>query len=115
MLRMIQDFADARDSMPAIALAWDEFNCEQKNKNVAAVLQLVKKVSDAIDLPSRLRAVVKLIKAQRGAINEYCSWDDPLPVLGLVYPLMVYIKHGVITPELLVGEKVLHKNDPIGS
>ena len=112
ILRMIQDFVDARDSMPAIAQAYNEFNSEQKKKNFTAVMQLVKKVSGAIDLPARLRAVVKLIKKERGAINEYFSWDDPFPVLGLVYPLMVYIKHGEITPELLVGEKVLHKNDP---
>ena len=109
ILRMIQDFADARDSMPAIAEAYNEFNCEQKKKNAAAVMRLVKKMSSAIDLPARLRAVVKLIKKERGAINEYFSWDDPLPILGLIYPLMVYIKHGVITPELLVGEKALHK------
>jgi predicted ATP-grasp superfamily ATP-dependent carboligase len=114
ILRMIQDFVDARDSMPAIAQAYNEFNYEQKKKDIAAVLQLVKKVSGAIDLPGRLRAVVKLIKKERGAINEFFSWDDPLPILGLIYPLMIYIKHGVITPELLVGEKVLHKNDPVG-
>lgn len=115
MLRMIQDFVDARDSMPAIAQAYNEFNSELKKKDLAAVVQLVNRVSGAIDLPARLRAVVKLIKEKRGAINEYCSWDDPFPILGLVYPLMVYIKHGVITPELLVGENVLHKNDPTGS
>jgi hypothetical protein len=114
VLRMIQDFTDARDSMPEIARAYNEFNYKNKKKDFAAVVRLVKKVHGAIDLPARLKAVVKLIKAERGAINEYFSWDDPLPIIGLVYPLMVYIKHGVITPELLVGENVLHKNDPIG-
>ena len=112
MLRMIQDFVDARDSMPAIAQAWNEFNYERKKKDVAAVMQLVKKVVGAVDLPARLRAVVKLIKEERGAVNEYFSWDDPFPALGLIYPLMVFIKHGAITPELLVGEKAVHKNDP---
>jgi hypothetical protein len=112
ILRMIQDFGDARDFMPAIAKAYNEFGYEQKKKDIAAVVRLVKKVGGAIDLPARLRAVVKLLKQERGAINEYFSWDDPFPVLGLVYPLMVYIKHGVITPELLVGENVLHKDDP---
>ena len=112
ILRMIQDFSDARDSMPAIAQAYKEFNNEQKKKDIKTVVELIKKVSGAIDLPTRLKAVVKLMKEERGAINEYFSWDDPLPVLGLVYPLMVYIKHGVITPELLIGENVLHKDNP---
>lgn len=114
ILRMIQDFVDAKDSMPEIALAYNEFNSEQKKKNIAAVMQLIKKVSGAIDLPSRLRAVVKLIKTEHGAIDEFFSWNDPFPILGIIYPLMVYIKHGAITPELLVGEKVLHKDDPSG-
>lgn len=112
VLRMIQDFRDARDSMPAIAQAYHEFNSEQKRKNAAMVARLVRKVSGAIDLPARLRAVVKLIKTEQGAINEFFSWDDPLPILGLIYPIMVYIKHGEITPELLVGENAMHKDDP---
>ena len=114
IMRMFQDFVDAKDSMPAIASAWDEFNHEQKKKNVAAAVQLLNKVGGAIDLPARLAAVVKLVKEEHGAINEFFSWDDPLPIFGLVYPLLVYIKHGVITPELLVGEKGSHKDDPAG-
>lgn len=61
---------------------------------------------------SRMKAAAKLINEARGAVNEYFSWDDPLPILGLLYPLMVFIKHGAVTPELLIGEKGVHKNHP---
>lgn len=57
----------------------------------------------------RIKDLPKLFKEQRGALNEYFSWDDPMPVLGLIYPLTVYLKYGKITPELLVGEKGTHK------
>ncbi len=112
VLRMIQDFKEAKDSMPEIAGAYDEFHAEKKARDLAAVVKLLKRVSGAVDLKARLAAVVKLIEEKRGAVNEFISWDDPFPILGLIYPLMVYIKHGEITPELLVGEKVLHKNEP---
>jgi predicted ATP-grasp superfamily ATP-dependent carboligase len=61
----------------------------------------------------RIKAVARLIKESRGSVNEFFSWSDPLPVLGFLYPLMVYFKHGVISPELLIGEKGMHKDDPI--
>ena len=67
---------------------------------------------DSIDLAGRMKAVAELIKEGRGSDNEYFSREDPFPILGLAYPLMVYLKHGAITPELLMGEKGLHKNDP---
>jgi hypothetical protein len=69
-------------------------------------------VSDPIGIAGRIKAVAKLIKESRGAVNEYFWWSDPFPIIGLIYPLMVYIKHGAITPELLIGEKGTHKNDP---
>jgi len=59
----------------------------------------------------RGKDIAGLIKEQRGAVNEFFSWKDPLPVLGLAYPLMVYLKHGKITPELLIGEKGMHRNE----
>ncbi len=112
IMRMFQDFVDAKDSMPIIARAWDEFNCEQKKKGAVAAAQLLNKVGGAIGLPMRLQAVMKLIKEEHGAISEFFSWDDPLPIVGLIYPLLVYVKHGAITPELLVGEKGIHKDEP---
>ena len=69
-------------------------------------------VRDSIGIAGRIEGVAKLIKEQRGAVNEYFWWSDPFPILGLIYPFIVYIKHGAITPELLIGEKGMHKNDP---
>lgn len=60
----------------------------------------------------RFKAVAKLIKEGRGSVDEFFSWSDPLPVLGFLFPLMVYFKHGAISPELLIGEKGTHKDDP---
>ena len=31
-------------------------------------------------------------------------WEDPLPVLGVLYPLAVFLKHGKVSTGLLVSE-----------
>ena len=60
----------------------------------------------------RIKAATELIKKSRGALNEYFSWDDPLPVLGLAYPVMVLLKYGTVTQELVIGERGTHKDGP---
>ena len=91
-----------------------KINLRTVNRTLMAVriLQDLFAARDSIGMAGRMKAVAKLIKEQRGAVNEYFWWSDPFPILGLIYPLMVYIKHGAITPELLIGEKGMHKNDP---
>ncbi len=91
-----------------------KINLRTVNRTLMAVriVQDLFAVSDPIGIAGRIKDVAKLIKESRGAVNEYFWWSDPFPIVGLIYPLMVYIKHGAITPELLIGEKGTHKNDP---
>lgn len=79
-------------------------------------LRMLQDLFDArgsIDLAGRMKAVMKLTKTGWGAVNECFSWEDPFPILGFAYPLMVYLKHGAITQELLIGEKGVNKNYPM--
>ena len=32
------------------------------------------------------------------------QWEDPLPSLGFLYPMAVFLKHGKVSTELLVSE-----------
>jgi len=66
---------------------------------------------DSFDLAGRIKTVGKLAEEGRGAVNEYFKWNDPFPIFGLVYPLMVLIEHGRVTQELLIGERGVHRND----
>jgi len=52
------------------------------------ILQEFFDTRNSIDLTGRIKDTGKLIKEMRGAFNEYFLWDDPLPILGLIYPLM---------------------------
>ena len=65
---------------------------------------MLSKVEHALNPTSRFKAVEKILHEERGAVNELFRWEDPMPMLGLLYPLTVFIKHGKITPELLVSK-----------
>ena len=79
---------------------------------ILRVFQELFSARESVGIGRRIKAVAGLFKECRGAVNEYFSWEDPLPILGLIYPIMVYIEHGKITPALLIGEKGVHKNAP---
>jgi predicted ATP-grasp superfamily ATP-dependent carboligase len=51
----------------------------------------------------RLDHVQEIVEAHGSSVLEVLDKDDPGPVLGLLYPLAIFVEHGEITPELLVG------------
>jgi predicted ATP-grasp superfamily ATP-dependent carboligase len=93
----------------------EEVNVRTRN----STLMMLRMIQDffaarnSFDLGGRIKTVTKLAKEGRGAVNEYLTWDDPFPIFGLAYPLMVLIKHGMVTHELLIGEKGVHRNDKV--
>lgn len=48
-----------------------------------------------------IQTLKELMNLSRGSTNEIFSIEDPLPSIGLLYPLVVYLQHGTLTPELL--------------
>lgn len=58
----------------------------------------------ALDLRGRWRRLRDLLRDHRNAVSDVFRWDDPLPVLGIFYPLAVFLKHGRLSTGLLVSE-----------
>lgn len=46
--------------------------------------------------------IFELLDESRGAFDEFFQWDDPIPVLGLLYPLMIFIKNRKVSLDSLV-------------
>lgn len=44
-----------------------------------------------------------LLADHHNTVSDVLSTDDPLPALGILYPLAVFMKHGKISTELLVS------------
>lgn len=48
-----------------------------------------------------------MIRQHRGTIDDVICRDDPWPALGILYPIGLLLKHGRVSPALLVSEREL--------
>lgn len=64
--------------------------------------KLAASLGQSITPAKRIEAVRKVLLENRGAVNELIRNDDPLPLLGLLYPLAVFLKNGKLSPDMLV-------------
>jgi hypothetical protein len=55
------------------------------------------------DLQARWDHARQLLADHHNTVSDVLSWHDPLPALGVLYPLAVFMKHGKISTELLVS------------
>lgn len=68
---------------------------------VARLLGELGRVANPRNLLASLRRV---FAAHRGTINDVFRTDDPLPVLGVLYPLSVALKHGSLSTAVVLSE-----------
>jgi predicted ATP-grasp superfamily ATP-dependent carboligase len=69
-----------------------------------ALRTFVNRFKDAADVRGRLQRMKELFRDHRDAVSDVFQWEDPLPALGFLYPVAVFLKHGKVTTELLVSE-----------
>jgi len=61
---------------------------------------------DSIDVSGRLEHVRKVLEENSQNVSVLLDADDPLPVLGIFYPLAIFVRHGSLDPEVLTGARV---------
>jgi hypothetical protein len=67
----------------------------------------VESLGKIVNPVDRFKAVEEVIHKKQGSVNEMFTRKDPLPVLGLLYPVAVFLKHGRISSKILVsGSKI---------
>jgi len=69
-----------------------------------ALRAFVNNFKDATDVPGRLERIKELFRDHRNSVSDVFKWEDPLPALGFLYPMAVFLKHGKVSTELLVSE-----------
>ena len=69
-----------------------------------ALRAFVNNFKDAADVSGRLERMKELFRDHRNAVSDVFKWEDPLPALGFLYPMAVFLKHGKVSTELLVSE-----------
>jgi len=103
-LLMLQEFMEARDMKTDLGEAFKTFNTEldERGDHFKALDKFSDKLAEAIIPVDRLKAVKEVLGANKGAVNELFKKRDPLPLLGLLYPLAVFLKHGKVSADMLV-------------
>lgn len=69
-----------------------------------ALRTFLSRLRGAADLRGRMEKLRKLLQDHRGTVSDIFSWDDPLPALGIFYPLAVFLREGRVSLEALTSE-----------
>ena len=103
-LLMFQEFNEAKHPVEDIEAAFHTLKHNFKKHHFHAINKFVKQLAKAINPIDRVKAVEEVINKKHGSVNEMFSWKDPLPVLGLLYPIAVFLKNGKVSSKMLVSE-----------
>ena len=105
MLATLYEVIHDEPRMAAMKEAFDELKAKYvRGGRRRALREFVNNFKDAVDVKGRLEHLKALLGDHRGAVSDVFSVRDPLPALGLFYPLAVFLKHGKVSTSLLVSE-----------
>ena len=69
-----------------------------------ALRSFLRNLKSTVDVGGRWRRMRELFRDHKDTVSDVFRWNDPLPALGIFYPVAVFLKHGKVTTELLVSE-----------
>jgi predicted ATP-grasp superfamily ATP-dependent carboligase len=110
-LLLVEEFMEAKHPIKEIEAAFHTLKHNFKRHHIHSVSKFVKQLGKAVNPLDRFKAVKSITRQTRGSVNEMFNWKDPLPVLGLLYPIAVFLKNGKISSKILVSESKIKKLD----
>ncbi len=67
---------------------------------------------DVVDTKDIKKTLQKKLEVHQGTINDVLQSDDPMPAMGLLYPLVLMLKHGKLSVGILTSEKEVGEARP---
>ena len=105
LLATLQEIVHDEPRLEQMRYAYRKFKgAYVKGNRRKAIKRYLGSVRAGVDLKGRLARAKSLLRDHRNAVSDVFTWSDPAPVLGFLYPLAVFLKHGKISTELLVSE-----------
>jgi len=102
LLATLSEVLEREPDMSRLDAAWDFAKREfERGHAWNAARTLLSGLSESVDVEGRLERVHELLEENAENVSMLFDADDPLPVLGLVYPLAVFVKHGKITTDVM--------------
>lgn len=106
MLATLEEIISDNTKMDALHKAYDELRANNHRGNrLSAFHNFFRNITKSVDIRERWDHARKLLDDHRGTVSDVWRWNDPLPALGIFYPLAVFMKNGKVSTELLVSEE----------
>jgi predicted ATP-grasp superfamily ATP-dependent carboligase len=108
MLATLEEIVTDNTKMDAMHKAYQQLRSTSRRGNrLAALHNFFRDVTHTVSLQDRWDKARRLLDDHRGTVSDVWRWNDPLPALGVLYPLAVFMKNGKVSTELLVSEEPL--------
>ncbi|MEX2170325.1 MAG: ATP-grasp domain-containing protein [Pirellulales bacterium] len=104
LLATLTEIASDDRQMNAMRKSFDQFRSSYAPGNRRHALgAFFENLKESADMKGRWEHARALLHDHSHTVSDVFSWDDPLPSLGILYPLAVFLKNGKVNTELLVS------------
>ena len=105
LVATLQEISERDGHMNELKQAWRAARREFKEGSKRAGLRKVLSgVKDFADPKGRVKEARRLLEMHKHNVYDILSARDPKPILGVLYPLAIFLKHGKLNMELLTSE-----------
>jgi glutathione synthase/RimK-type ligase-like ATP-grasp enzyme len=113
LLATLEEIANDEEKLAELRAVADEFKrigaADVKREQFQRFFDQLKSVAHPRSVRDYLH---QMFEKHTDAINDVIHGDDPLPALGVLYPLALMLKHGKLSTALLVSEAELATGRP---
>lgn len=113
LLATLEEIANDEVKLAELRTLAEEFKripaADQKRQQLQRFLDRLKEVARPRNVRDYLR---QMFDKHAGTINDVLHADDPLPALGVLYPITLMLKHGTLSTAMLVSEQELPGDRP---
>jgi len=104
LLATLSELGEHESKLDELEHAWDDAKRQLDAGHAGKALRtILAGLQDSVDVEGRLEHVRRVLEDNADNVGVLFRVDDPLPVLGLVYPLAVFMRHGKLSKHLLAG------------
>jgi predicted ATP-grasp superfamily ATP-dependent carboligase len=104
LLATLSELVEHDSKLDELERAWKLARRQlEHGEALTAVRAIVEGLRVTLDVEGRLERVRQVLEENRHNVSFLLEADDPLPVLGMIYPLTVFLRRGEVSADVLIG------------
>jgi hypothetical protein len=105
LLSTLKEISENDNHMGELREAWRQArHTFRETSKCQGLRKAVKALKNFVDVKNRVSNTKGMFEVHKSNVYDVLSFNDPLPTLGLLYPLAVFFKYGKINMEVLTSE-----------